>query len=390
MTLKPSIRGVVLVTGALVVCGVLALRQTAAVAVAETIDPSLRDVGFTWTVVWFLSYYLMWAALTPFIFFLGRHVRFRRQRWISPLAFHAAASVVFAVAAPVSLAILFGGLVLRRGYPDPADLVTPFWTHYAAYRAIADTSLYWLILAAGAVLRTYDESQVRRLQAVDLERSLTAAQVDVLKMKLQPHFLFNTLNSIRFLALEKDNTAVVTTVERLASLLRASMTSGSQLVPLEEELALVDEYLAIEQMRLGERLRIVRRIDPAVKQARVPGLVLQPIVENSIKHAFSQRLDASRLEIAAFRDGDALRIVVSDDGPGLPPGWNLATNCGRGLKNVIERLDALYRNTWSLTVKPGDVGGTVVEVGIPYFEPKDGVDRRASDVPGESAVARLS
>jgi len=390
MTLRPVIRSVVLVTGALAVCAVLALRQTAQVSVAETIDPRLRDVGFARDVVWFLLYYLMWAALTPFIFFLGRRIRFRRERWLSPLAFHAAASVVIAVAAPVSLAILFGGLVLRRGYPDPADLLTPFWTRYAAYRAIADTSLYWLILAAGAVLRTYDESQARRLQAADLERSLVAAQVDVLKMKLQPHFLFNTLNSIRFLALEKDGAAVVTMVERLANLLRASMTSGSQLVPLEEELALVDEYLAIEQMRIGERLRIVRRIDPAVKRARVPGLVLQPIVENSIKHAFSQRLDASRLEIAAFRDRDALRIVVSDDGPGLPPGWELATNCGRGLKNVIERLDALYRNTWSLTVKAGDAGGTIVEVGIPYFEPKDGVDRRASHVPGESAVARLS
>ncbi len=374
MTLKPVVRSVVLVTGALAACAVLALYLTAQVSVAQTIDPRIRDVGFAADAVWFLLYYLMWAALTPFIFFLGRRIRFRRERWLQPLAFHAPASVVIAVAAPVSLAVLFGGLVLRRGYPDLAELLTPFWTRYAAYRAIADTSLYWLILAAGAVLRTYDESQARRVQAADLERSLVAAQVDVLKMKLQPHFLFNTLNSIRFLALERDGAAVVTMVERLGNLLRASMANGSQLVPLEEELALVDEYLAIEHIRIGERLRIVRRIDPAVKRARVPSLVLQPIVENSIKHAFSQRLDASRLEIAAFRDGDALRIVVSDDGPGLPPGWELATNCGRGLKNVIERLDALYRSSWSLAVKAGDAGGTIVEVGIPYFEPKDGVD----------------
>jgi len=390
MTLRPVMRGAVLVTGALAVCAILALRQMAQVTVGETLDPRLRDVGFARDVIWYLLYYLMWAALAPLIFFLERRVPFRPDRWLSPLVLHASASVVIAVAAPISLAILFGGLVLRRGYPDPADLLTPFWTRYAAYRAIADTSLYWLILAAGAVLRTYDESQARRRQAADLERSLVAAQVDVLKMKLQPHFLFNTLNSIRFLALEKDGTAVVTMVERLASLLRASMTGGSQLVPLEEELALVDEYLAIEQMRLGERLRIVRRIDPAVRGARVPGLVLQPIVENAIKHAFSQRLDASRLEIAAFRDGDRLRIVVSDDGPGLPPDWDLATNCGRGLKNVIERLDALYRHTWSLTVKGGEAGGTIVEVGVPYFEPKDGVGVWTPGVPGASAAARLS
>ena len=368
MKVKPTTRHVLIGVAALAVCAVLALRQTAAVSVVATVDPRLREVSPAENVVWFLLYYLLWAALTPFIFFLGRRIPFRRGRWMWPLAFHAVASVVTAVAVPVSLAILFGGLVLHRGYPDPGDLLTPFWTRYAAYRAIADSSLYWLILAAGAILRAYDEAQARRLQAADLERSLVAAQVDVLKMKLQPHFLFNTLNSIRFLALEKDSEAVVTMVERLANLMRASMSGGRHLVALEEELALVEEYLAIEQVRFGERLHVVRRIDPAVKRARLPGLVLQPIVENSIKHAFSERLDASRLEIAASRDGNVLRIVVSDDGPGLPSGWELTTHCGRGLRNVIERLDALYRNAWSLTVKNGEARGTTVEVRIPYSE----------------------
>jgi len=368
MTRRSIVRGIAIAAGALVVCAVLALRETAQQMVVATVDPRIRDVGFTFDSVWFILYYLLWAALTPFIFFLGRRVPFQRGRWVLPLAFHAIASIVFAVVAPVSLAIVFGGVVLHRGYPDLADLVTPFWTRYAAYRAIADSSLYWLILAAGAVLRTYDESRARRLQAADLERSLVAAQVDVLKMRLQPHFLFNTLNSIRFLALERDSAAVVTMVERLARLLRASMTGGSQLVPLAEELALVDEYLAVEQVRIGDRLRVVRRIDPAVMQARVPGMVLQPIVENAIKHAFSQRLDTSRLEIAASRDGDTLRLVVSDDGPGLPPGWELATHCGRGLRNVIERLDALYRNAWSLSIRAADGRGTIVEVGIPLSQ----------------------
>jgi len=369
MTLRPAARYVALAAGALAVCAILALRQTAREVVRGMLDPMLRDVGFKGEVAWHLLYYLMWAALTPLIFSLGRRVPFRRESWGLPLAFHAAASVVIAAAAPLALAILFGGLVLGRGYPDMGDLLTPFWTRYAAYRAIADTSMYWLIFAAGAALRTYDESQARRLQAADLERSLVAAQVDVLKMKLQPHFLFNTLNSIRFLALERDSAAVATTVERLGTLLRASMRAGSQLVRLEEELALLEEYLAIEQMRFGDRLRITRRIDPAVGRASIPSLVLQPIVENSIKHAFSRRLDASRLEIAASREGEALYVVVTDDGPGLPPGWDVATHSGRGLRNVIERLNALYRDAWSLRVRNGDAGGTVVEMRVPYREP---------------------
>jgi two-component sensor histidine kinase len=370
MTPRLSTRVAVLVIGALAVCAVLALRNTAMLVISERLDPRFR-LGFAGEAAWYVLYYLMWAALTPIIFFLGRRIRFRRDSWVSPLAFHAGVSVVVAVAAPTGLAILFGGLVLGRGWPEPGELLSPFWTRYAALRAVADTSLYWLILAAGNALRVYDETQARRLQAADLERSLVAAQVDVLKMKLQPHFLFNTLNSIGFLALEKNGAAVVMMVERLANLLRASMQTGSQLVPLEEEMALLDEYLAIEEMRFGDRLRVVRRVDVAVTRAYVPGLILQPIVENSIKHGFSQRLDASRLEIAAFREQDALHIVVRDDGPGLPPGWELATHCGRGLQNVMERLDALYRNAWSLSLKGGDAGGTIVELRIPYTEYSD-------------------
>jgi len=356
-----------LVTGALAVCAALALRNAAVLVIADRLDPRFR-LGFAGEAAWYALYYLMWAALTPLIFFLAQRVRFRRDSWLRPLAFHAGASVVAAAAAPTGLAILFGGLVLRRGWPDLDQLVSPFWTRYAAFRAVADTSMYWLILAAGNALRVWDETQARRLQAADLERSLAAAQVDVLKMKLQPHFLFNTLNSIGFLGLEKNSTAIVTMVERLANLLRASMQAGSQLVPLEEEMALLDEYLAIEEVRFGDRLRVVRRVDPAVIRARVPSLILQPIVENSIKHGFSQRLDASRLEISAFREQDALHIVVGDDGPGLPPGWDLATHCGRGLQNVMERLDALYRGAWSFSLKGGESGGTIAELRIPYTE----------------------
>jgi len=380
MTPRPLIRGAVLVIGALAVCAALALRNTAMLVISERLDPKFR-LNFAGEAVWYAGYYLMWAALTPIIFFLGRRVPFRRDSWLRPLAFHAGASVVVAAVAPTGLAILFGALVLGRGWPHPGELLAPFWTRYAAFRVVADSSWYWLILAAGSALRVYDETQARRLQAADLERSLVAAQVEVLKMKLQPHFLFNTLNSIAFLALERNGAAVVTMVERLANLLRASMQAGAQLVPLEEEMALVDEYLAIEEMRFGDRLRVARRVDPAVRRACVPSLVLQPIVENSIKHGFSRRLDASRLEIAAFREQDDLHIVVGDDGPGLPPGWDLTTHCGRGLQNLMERLDALYRNAWSLRLRDGEAGGTIAELRIPYSAVPEAAPEHAAPSP---------
>src|SRR5512135_240300 len=152
MTRRRVIRGIAFAAGALVVCAILALRQTAQEAVVVTVDPRIRDVGFVYDSLWYVLYYLLWAALTPLIFFLGRLVPVRRGGWVLPLAFHVAAGVVFAVIAPVSLAIVFGDLVLHRGHTNLADLLTPFWTRYAAYRAIANSSFYWLILAAGAVL----------------------------------------------------------------------------------------------------------------------------------------------------------------------------------------------------------------------------------------------
>ncbi len=373
MTRTRIVRKAAIVVIAVAVCAALALREAVAGALGQGLDRRLVLDALHEELAWIALYYLMWAALTPLVFGLARRVPFRRERWVFPLVFHTAASVVIAVLAPLALSILFGGLVLGRGWPEPAGLLTPFWTRLAAYRAIADTSYYWVILGAGVALRVYDEYQAKQLEAAELARSLVAAQVDVLKMKLQPHFLFNTLNSIAFLALEKDSGAIVTMVGRLGSLLRGSMQAdGRQFVPLEEELALLDDYLAIEEVRFGDRLHVARRIDPTVTRVLVPSMVLQPIIENSIKHGFSQRLDASRIEITIDRDRGALRIRVSDDGPGLPPGWDLATHCGRGLKNVIERLEALYRTGWYFNLADGDTGGTTAELRIPCTEPDGG------------------
>jgi two-component sensor histidine kinase len=361
----------VLLLVALAVCAVLALRDAGASAMATRLDPNLILNQFSEALAWTGAYYAMWAALTPFIFFLARKVRIRRDRWLLPLAFHLPVGVALSALAPVGLGILFGSIVLGRGWPAPHDLLTPFWTRLVAVRALTDTSFYWMILASGHLLLLYHDYEAKRLQAAELERSLVTAQVEALKMKLQPHFLFNTLNSIGFLALERDTDAMVTMIERLGRLLRASVQgSERQLVPLGEELELLDEYLAIEEVRFKDRLRVVRRIDPAVAHALVPSLILQPIVENSIKHGFSRRLDASRLDLAIDRDADALVIQVSDDGPGLPPEWDMTLHCGRGLRNVIDRLEALYCGRWSFALRNGRPRGTVAELRIPLSMPR--------------------
>ncbi len=352
---------------ALAACTTLALRDVAASQVGAWLDPVLYTETTRQQVTWAIAHYLGWAALTPLIFLLARRVPFERGSWVRALTFHIVTSVVITAVASVAMSNLAGVYIRGYRWSDMPSPFTRFWTQYAAYRAVGDTFIYWVILAAGFALRAYDEDQRRRRQAADLERSLVAAQVDALKMKLQPHFLFNTLNSISFLAVENDTDGVVTMVERLGALLRSSMqTGGSQVVTVRTELALLDQYLAIEEIRFTDRLRVVRCIDPGVLEALIPSLVLQPIIENSIKHGFSQRIDASRLEIGIHRDAGTLIVTVEDDGPGLPPGWDLTTHCGRGLKNVLERLDKLYPGAWAFALDNRTGGGAVASLRVPW------------------------
>jgi two-component system, LytTR family, sensor kinase len=196
-----------------------------------------------------------------------------------------------------------------------------------------------------------------------------AAELDALRMKLQPHFLFNTLNAIGSLARVGETDAIVRVVEHLGRLLRLSMeTSGSQFIALEEELALLDEYLSIEEIRFRDGLRVVRRIDPATRSALVPNLILQPLVENAIVHGLSRRIGSSLVEIVAGVENGTLRLAVRDDGPGLPAGWTLAAGAGRGLKNVEDRLRALYPGTHRFTMANGEAGGAVAQVCLPLVD----------------------
>jgi LytS/YehU family sensor histidine kinase len=229
--------------------------------------------------------------------------------------------------------------------------------------------VYWLLVGLGTLVQFSREHEANRTAEIELRHSLAIAQLDALKMKLQPHFLFNALNAIAALVRVGETAAVVRTVEHLGTLLRLSMeTSARQLVPLDQEMALVDAYLAIEEVRFGDRLRVVRRIAPDARRALVPNLILQPLVENALVHGLSRRLDASLLELAARRDGSQLRIAVRDDGPGLPSTWSLAANAGAGLKNVADRLQGLFPGSGGLTMENGATGGAVALLSLPFAD----------------------
>jgi two-component system LytT family sensor kinase len=309
-------------------------------------------------------YYLAWAILTPGIFWLGRRVPLRARRWWRAVAFHLLVSV--ACSAPVFMLTVVLGMAAGHGPASPGYVISEWWRIRVGL-VLSVLPVYWLILGTGTAMQVYRDRRANQIQTAELRRLLATAELDALRMKLHPHFLFNTLNAIACLAQSGEMAAVEQVIEHLGTLLRLSMeTSGRQLVTLEEELALLDEQLAIEEIRFGDRLHVVRRVEPASCEALVPNLILQPLVENAIAHGISRRLDASLLEISARRDGPNLRVVIRDDGPGLPPGWRLATHARRGLTNVMERLRTFYAASFQLDIVNSATGGTIADLRLPF------------------------
>jgi len=362
--MKQKIVRALLVVTVFVLLALLSASATYFTSVGKTLPPPSASQEFSSNLLSGLRYYLAWAMLTPGIFWLGRKVPLTRGRLRWALLFHLVVPVVGGWLFFVARLIV--NAAFGMGTP-PLQLLASNWWSIVVIHGVGTPPIYWLLVGSDAALRLYRDFEARQVQAAELRRSLATAQLDALRMKLQPHFLFNTLNAISCLADEGDTDAVMRVVERLGNLLRLSMeTSGRQMVTLDEELALLDEYLGIEEIRFKDRLHVVRRVDPDTRHALVPSLILQPLVENAVTHGLAQRLGASLLEIAVRREGEQLSIAVRDDGPGLPPGWTWRTGAGRGLRNVVERLKALYAGASRFEVCNGATGGAVALMRIPF------------------------
>lgn len=219
--------------------------------------------------------------------------------------------------------------------------------------------IYWLLVGVGHAVHYARAVRAQREQ-------LAEAQLLVLKSQLQPHFLFNALNTVSALV-RTDPAGAERTVERLSRLLRHSLESAAtQEVSLREELAALEPYVEIEQTRFEDRLIVRTRVAADALDAAVPHLVLQPLVENAVRHGLSRRAQAGCIEIRAARLEDELLIAVTDNGAGLPAGFRLEEHRGVGLRNTQERLSQLYGRRQSLEVESTESGGTEVRLRIPY------------------------
>jgi LytS/YehU family sensor histidine kinase len=233
--------------------------------------------------------------------------------------------------------------------------------------------MYWAILGvqyAFGWYRRYEEGRREalrlELRSSELEKALVKAHLSTLKMQLHPHFLFNTLNTIMVLVRQGKAAAAEEMLARLGDLLRSVLEDvEAQEVPFSRELEYLQLYLAIEQVRFQDRLRVEIAVDPETLDAAVPYMALQPIVENAIRHGIGRRSAAGSIAISSLCEDGRLEIRVEDDGPGLAAASG-APGCGIGLANTRERLRQLYGDTARLTVENGPAGGVAATMILPY------------------------
>jgi sensor histidine kinase YesM len=233
--------------------------------------------------------------------------------------------------------------------------------------------IYWAILASIVSTQYYRRFRDHELRTSQLETQLALAQLQMLRMQLHPHFLFNTLNAISAL-LHKDADKADIMLARLGELLRTTLEStGTQKIPLRQELEFIQPYLEIEKARLGDRLKVQMDIDPEVMDAAVPNLVLQPLVENAIRHGIAPYAQTGRLDIRARPENGMLRIEVKDNGPGLSPEQQASASAGSfragvGIANTRARLQQLYGPHHQFEMTNGPSQGLTVSLLIPAGE----------------------
>ena len=310
-----------------------------------------------------ISEWWSWGLLTPVIFWADRRMPFSGKQLGRRISAHLLPSL-FATSVYIYIHSAIGAAFGIREW----NTVFSAGIMIGALRGmfVWDWLNYWLILGAWQVYLYYGHYLAGELRLERLEKSFSEARLNALRMQLDPHFLFNALNTISS-QVERDPKLARAMIEHLGNLLRLSLESKDrQEVPLAEEMAFLEHYLAIQKIRFDDHLRIEIDIAPEVKYASVPCLFVQPLVENAIRHGISRRASGGTVIVSARKNGSRLELRVLDDGVGLPPGWTLESCGGVGLSVTRQRIAGLYPDVEScFAVKPRATGGTEVEISLP-------------------------
>ena len=308
--------------------------------------------------VWFICAFI-WLAATPVILHLARRFPIDRRSWLRNSLVHVLLSSVFALA----LLAIYVLITTQVGIQSPnRSLMATLRSQYVD-SFHSEVLTYWAVIGLSNALNYYRKYREREIRASQLEAQLARAQLDALRMQLQPHFLFNTLNTISVLMKENVQLADQLLL-RLSDLLRLSLKStDNHEVTLREELEFLRNYLEIEQTRFQDRLTVRYDIDERAVEAQVPNLILQPLVENAIRYAVAPQPGPSTVEIRAVRSNGRIKLEVVDDGPGMSPVTN---GSGIGLSNTRARLEKLYGRSHTFQLSPANGKGLQVTVTLPF------------------------
>jgi two-component system LytT family sensor kinase len=325
-----------------------------------------RPVTWGQAVGWSLGDWYVWALMSVPIVQLARRFRFDDVKWGRNVAIHLAASAICSLG---YMALRAGvGQAQSRWGGTPVSFAETF-NPLLVKTFHLNLLIYWVIVSVHHAFGYYRQMQERELRAAELEKRLAQARLQTLQMQLNPHFLFNSLHAISALV-HKDADMADQMITRLSDLLRYALEStDAQEVPLRQELDFLRRYLEIEQTRFGDRLAVLLEIAPETLDALVPNLLLQPLVENAIRHGIEPRAKPGRIEVRSRCENGRLKLEVRDNGVGLLPGRKIEE--GVGLSNTRARLKQLYGDRHRFALSEGPDGGLAVCLELPFHAQGD-------------------
>lgn len=327
-----------------------------------TLVPSRANPGMTMleSFIGQLAIWFSWGLWSLVVLAVGDRFPFERGRWGRAIAAHL---VLYLVVVSVQIFLVaevtvLSGLGQRRGMES---------TFVMGIRQFGDifTVIFWAIVGAQVAFNWHSAWRAEVARASQLGEDLARAQLATLQSQLNPHFLFNALNSVVTLIGREPATAQRMVI-RLADLLRGTLRVGAaQEIALDQEVDVTGRYLEIEQVRFADRLRVSWEIEPGLGDAALPAFALQPLVENAIVHGIARRPESGNVTIGVARRGGMLELVVKDDGPG-PAAIAANPGAGVGLGNLRSRIERLYRGAGSLTLEEAPSGGAIATLRVPY------------------------
>lgn len=340
--------------------GLFDATQTVFVMRSEGMHHAWVKLFITMVVTW-----IPWALATPLVLRLGRRFPPVKFRPLSTWLVHLVSALTVGLAFSAWMTCLE---VLMNPYalPSPRGTFLSIWVDRFNNGILADFLLYGTILIVNSVLESRERLAQQRTETARLNEQLSKAQLRALRQQIEPHFLFNTLNAVSGLVREGRNETAVSMIVGLSDLLRRVLEDSSrQQVPLQEEMEFTQTYLDIQKVRFAERLQLSVDVPTELYVAQVPSLILQPMVENAVKHGIAKRAQGGAIHIAASRNKGTLTLSVRNDGPSLPANWDSHAT-GIGIANVRTRLQSLYGEGFTLNLRNQDAGGVEASVSLPF------------------------